>query len=112
MSILLVIDRSRKRDGDGIDPEKLHHYGQVASLVKSAASRRHLRATPDTNSRRLRRPRGSPDDAGAVGDRYEHGDAEQTDGAAGGTSRPNALVLGDHADDQRAERRHAGEGHR
>src|SRR5262245_27937968 len=81
MSILLVIwDRSRKRDGDGTDPERMHHYGQVAALVKSSAFRRldleqqEFRAERRGSLRALHRARWSPDDAGAVRDRHQHRD--------------------------------------
>src|SRR4029453_11640693 len=40
-SLLVTHDRSRKRDGDGTDLEELHHYGQVAALVKVFTDRTH-----------------------------------------------------------------------
>src|SRR5262245_25310795 len=97
MSILLVIwNRPRKRDGDGTDPEKMHHYGQVAELVKCSAVRHRIwRASFDERRGSLRALHGarrSPDDAGAVRDRHQHRDAQKTDGAAGGARRAHALV--------------------
>src|SRR5262245_33825064 len=110
MSILLVIwGRARKRDGNGTDPEKLHHYGQVAALGKSTTGR-YLGLPQDSG--RLQRARRSPDDTGAVSDRDQHRASEKTDGTAGGARRSHPLVFGNHAHDQRAERRHPGEGHR